>query len=476
MEPSRLYLQLPTEWSPHETSEEIKNGVVEDTIYVNDGNLRSEVLYHSPKSETKNSPFACRASLYTQSWIKNQSDSSKRLLSNLKIASSPHIQTSKKVFSAVNDTLPYLTSPKSFGEWTVEEQTEAVSKLRKLNIPMEDDLIMKIYFLLKKYNKVLCFNECVKYPAMYEVNGSFKEEGTGIRSNQISLELEIHSSKKASLIFRDVAETFIGKGTSKEIWKTFALDEPELRVHSFALLHVNSTNHAVKEERCFNEFKGKSWITKIYNIYYYCVKIEQQPFVQQIIEMKYYPKDLFTVLSSGGITKQTRFSYGIQLMLAIEDFHNRGYIHCDLKPENLLVDEEVLEIFLTDFGLSCTCQDNELHNAMGTPSYMSPEIITKCVDSYSFPLDIWSAGCILWLLLKGTVYPWYEETTKSHPNFLNVLREMNTFDKMKVDSSNPELFLLWNMLRLDPLQRWSASQVLVALRKLENEFNQRLIA
>ena len=61
----------------------------------------------------------------------------------------------------------------------------------------------------------------------------------------------------------------------------------------------------------------------------------------------------------------------LQLLDAVQTCHNAGIYHCDLKPDNVLINKEMTEVYLTDFGLS-TSSPKSRSFGVGTPSYMSP--------------------------------------------------------------------------------------------------------
>lgn len=96
-----------------------------------------------------------------------------------------------------------------------------------------------------------------------------------------------------------------------------------------------------------------------------------------------------------------------QILLAINYCHNNGVCHRDLKPENFIFasKEDDSDIKIIDFGLSKifdpTMQGYSLmQTGCGTPYYISPEVLTH---NYNHMCDMWSAGCILYVLLCG--YP-----------------------------------------------------------------------
>ena len=83
-----------------------------------------------------------------------------------------------------------------------------------------------------------------------------------------------------------------------------------------------------------------------------------------------------------------------QVAQAIEHVHGHGYIHRDVKPENILLDEN-LEAKLCDFGL-CVEMENEAERRMrvGTYEYMSPEGLNKQLQGKE--VDVWALGVLLY--------------------------------------------------------------------------------
>ena len=94
----------------------------------------------------------------------------------------------------------------------------------------------------------------------------------------------------------------------------------------------------------------------------------------------------------------------LQLFSCIKMIHNNGIVHRDIKPENIIIiDEKNLYIKLIDFG-SCEIfseGNKETNRRLGTPSYVSPEIING--EKYSYECDIWAMGILMYFLLSGKV-------------------------------------------------------------------------
>ena len=91
---------------------------------------------------------------------------------------------------------------------------------------------------------------------------------------------------------------------------------------------------------------------------------------------------------------------------ALQTVHDRGYIHRDLKLENVMAitKEESSPMKVIDFGHmvslsrrgSVLVQPNYL---CGTDGYFAPESLLRC--EYSAKTDVWQAGCILYTMLAG---------------------------------------------------------------------------
>jgi serine/threonine protein kinase len=86
-----------------------------------------------------------------------------------------------------------------------------------------------------------------------------------------------------------------------------------------------------------------------------------------------------------------------QLFQALNNLHNLNIVHRDIKLENILIeDDETLSIKLTDFGFAKVFDGKNLNEFVGSPIFMSPEIISK--KPYDSKVDIWSAG-VLYILM-----------------------------------------------------------------------------
>jgi tRNA A-37 threonylcarbamoyl transferase component Bud32 len=95
--------------------------------------------------------------------------------------------------------------------------------------------------------------------------------------------------------------------------------------------------------------------------------------------------------------------WGLEAAEALAHAHQRGVIHRDMKPSNLLLDTDG-QVWLTDFGLARRMDEVTMTMSgmlMGTPRYMSPEQATAVKQPVDHRTDIYSLGATLYELVTG---------------------------------------------------------------------------
>lgn len=116
--------------------------------------------------------------------------------------------------------------------------------------------------------------------------------------------------------------------------------------------------------------------------------------------------DLGKIISStrknnGSVPEAQVLKWMAQIALALEFVHSNSFIHRDLKPCNVLLCEGGQYVKLGDFGLALEVKaggGGAGNTEAGTPLYTAPEIIRSV--AYSYPVDCWSFGVMLFELLS----------------------------------------------------------------------------
>ncbi|EGR30790.1 protein kinase domain protein, partial [Ichthyophthirius multifiliis] len=89
-----------------------------------------------------------------------------------------------------------------------------------------------------------------------------------------------------------------------------------------------------------------------------------------------------------------------QIVQGLDYCHSLNIVHRDMKLENILLDKNQ-NIKIIDFGFSiCAPESSKLKIFCGTPSYMSPEIVSK-IEYVGQKADVWALGILLFVMLQG---------------------------------------------------------------------------
>jgi predicted Ser/Thr protein kinase len=152
--------------------------------------------------------------------------------------------------------------------------------------------------------------------------------------------------------------------------------------------------------------------------------------------------------------------WGLQAAEALEHAHRRGVIHRDVKPSNLLLDNDG-RIWLTDFGLAKRLDDATLSMTgalLGTPRYMSPEQASSGERRIDHRTDLFSLGATLYELATGR--PVFDGDSPHRVIGCILNDEVTAPRSVRPDLSRDLETILLKCLNKDPGQRYRTAREL----------------
>jgi eukaryotic-like serine/threonine-protein kinase len=155
---------------------------------------------------------------------------------------------------------------------------------------------------------------------------------------------------------------------------------------------------------------------------------------------------------------------------AVHYAHQRGILHRDLKPTNILIDEDG-EPHVTDFGLAKLIEsDAGLSKSgaiLGTPSYMAPEQAAGHITGLTIAADTYSLGAILYELLAGqppfvanTPLETLRKVVEEEPIPPSVVRKRGNKQSFQSQIDRDLETICLKCLRKDPKARYGSAEML----------------
>lgn len=143
-------------------------------------------------------------------------------------------------------------------------------------------------------------------------------------------------------------------------------------------------------------------------------------------------------------------------MDAIDYIHAKGVMHRDLKPKNILFDNDQDIFAVADFGLARECDGETMTSNQGTPGWRAPEQYTS-ID-YTKSVDIYALGQILFQIIYPT------KTIHELNNYLESMR-VKKVGPLSFGSKLSDIYTLCiGMLSTDPKERPTIPKIRSVLR------------
>lgn len=179
--------------------------------------------------------------------------------------------------------------------------------------------------------------------------------------------------------------------------------------------------------------------------------------------MKKYVGCLFDLITAGPIVGDELKYIVKHVATGLKTIHDAGYVHRDIKPENILMDDRG-NFAIADFGLAEEDWNMTVRRAVGTSSYIAPEVADgvlrpqKGMLTVGKPVDVYALGQVIYACIaqrnaipeaKNT-----EEVIRIHMQFdmMHYIDELDVCDELKD--------LLYGMTARNPVTRMTIGEVL----------------
>ncbi|MEO0165931.1 MAG: sigma 54-interacting transcriptional regulator [candidate division WOR-3 bacterium] len=133
----------------------------------------------------------------------------------------------------------------------------------------------------------------------------------------------------------------------------------------------------------------------------------------------------------------------IQVLDALSAFHNKGFVHCDLKPEHIIYNPATKKVVLIDFGFAGITTHQI--KAGGTFGYVAPEILKGI--GFDQRSDLYSLGVIIYEIFSGRLPTFPYQPLKNVPELLNDTLQHLLCEEPSLRPTAIELYeLFWKFL------------------------------
>ncbi|MEO6436117.1 MAG: serine/threonine-protein kinase [Tepidisphaeraceae bacterium] len=264
--------------------------------------------------------------------------------------------------------------------------------------------------------------------------------GVGIGTSQTT------SGVPRTLFGYDVLD-LIGEGAGSLI---YAVSDPESN-HLYALKHVTRTKD--KDIRFVEQLEAEHEVGQLV----------RHPGLRRTFDLKINKNLLFKVQDAALVmelfdgrplefakppTMIGLVDVFIKTARALDSLHSLGYVHCDLKPNNILVNDK-FDVKVIDLGQTAK-QTTVKTRIQGTPDYISPEQV-QC-GPVTFRTDVFNLGATMYWALTGAKLP-TAYTVKGKEN--SFLLDARIDPPHKINKSVPEPLgnLVMECVKTSPVKR-----------------------
>ncbi|XP_034015874.1 MAPK/MAK/MRK overlapping kinase-like isoform X2 [Thalassophryne amazonica] len=271
----------------------------------------------------------------------------------------------------------------------------------------------------------------------------------------------------------------IGEGTFSEVVKTQSLKDGKFYACKTMKQTINSLEQAnnLREVQAMKRLSPHANIIQLHELIF-DKETGTVSLICELMEMNIYE---FIQGRQTPLPEHTVKHYMYQLCKSLQHMHSCGIFHRDVKPENILIKQNVLK--LADFGSCRSVYSKPPHTEyISTRWYRAPECLLTD-GYYSLKMDIWSAGCVFYEIMSlNPLFPGtneldqvakihdvlgtpdqsllqkFKQSRAMHFNF--VPKKGTGISRLIPNCPAPALSLLYQMLAYDPDERITAETAL----------------
>ncbi len=159
---------------------------------------------------------------------------------------------------------------------------------------------------------------------------------------------------------------------------------------------------------------------------------------------------------------RTALQFTEQILEAMAYAHSKRVIHCDVKPENMILFPGN-KLRLTDFGIARIAHRTQAASGSGTVGYIAPE---QAMGQPSFRSDVFSGGLVIYRMLTGHLPEWPFDwpppghdrlKEKVHPDMIGFLRRSLEVISKKRFRDGTHMLSSFRKLKVRTLRSWTRS-------------------
>ncbi len=250
--------------------------------------------------------------------------------------------------------------------------------------------------------------------------------------DKINLELKQEEALKEG---KFTAISIIGKGTFGIVYRAKKDQSDDI----LAIKRVfQDKRYHNRELEILKQLNHPNIIHLMHYFYTKGEKKEEEIYLNVVTD--YLPQTLSRILS---INYQSRKQmdpfiaklYAYQMLLSLKYIHSIGITHRDIKPQNVLVDQNTNKIKLCDFGSAKKLIEGKKSLAyICSRYYRAPELIFGSTN-YDSQIDVWSMGCVISELVLGR--PLFPGASPSD-QLVEIIKILGTPTKDDISSMNPQ--------------------------------------